>query len=152
MGSVAATSGDSSIAQTFTIPSGATTLAFWYLVHCPDTVTHDWATATLRDNTTSTTVTLLPRTCSNTGSWVQVSTSVSGLVGHSVTLTLTNHDDNNPLDATYTLYDDVSVTGAASPVGGANPSLLVPLLGLFLIPFASVRRRAIALFGLRRAT
>ena len=101
--------GTSSIAQTFTIPSGATSLSFWYQVYCPDSVTYDWATATLRDNTTATTTTMLGRTCTRTGTWVQVSANVSALVGHSVTLTLTNRDDNYAGDPTYTLYDDVRV-------------------------------------------
>ncbi len=30
---------------------------------CPDTVTYDWATVTLKDNTTGTTATLVARTC-----------------------------------------------------------------------------------------
>ncbi len=106
-GSTSPTSGDSSISQTFTAPSGASTLTFWYKVVCPDTVTYDWATATLRDNTTGTTSTILGKTCTNTGSWVKVSASVTA--GHSYTLTLISHDDNYAGDATYTLFDDVSV-------------------------------------------
>src|SRR5205807_5023576 len=50
---------DSSISQTFTAPSGSGPLTFWYQVHCPDTLTYDWATATLADNTASTTSTVL---------------------------------------------------------------------------------------------
>jgi hypothetical protein len=107
-GSTAPTNGDSSIAQTFTIPSGASTLSFWYRVVCPDTVTYDWATVTLKDNTTSTTTIVLAKTCTNTGSWVQKSAGVTA--GHSYTLTLVSHDDNYTGDATYTLYDDVSVS------------------------------------------
>src|SRR5207244_1482920 len=64
-GSTAPTNGDSSIAQTFTAPSGASSLTFWYKVVCPDTITYDWATATLRDNTTGQTTTPLPKTCTN---------------------------------------------------------------------------------------
>ena len=108
-GGSAGPTGNSSVSQTFTIPSGATSLSFWYQVYCPDSVSYDWATATLRDNTTATTTTMLGRTCTRTGTWVQVSANVSGLVGHSVTLTLTNHDDNYAGDPTYTLYDDVRV-------------------------------------------
>ncbi|HEY7781128.1 MAG TPA: hypothetical protein VIC85_13020 [Ktedonobacterales bacterium] len=107
-GSSSPTNGDSTIAQTFTIPTGATTLGFWYRVVCPDTVTYDWATVTLKDNTTGTTTTVLAKTCTNTGSWVHVSTSVTA--GHSVTLTLISHDDNYATDPTYTLYDDVAVS------------------------------------------
>ena len=103
--------GDSSIAQTFTAPSGSGhALTFWYRVVCTDTVRYDWATATLRDNTTGTTTTVLTRTCSNTGTWSQKSVSLSG--GHSYTVTLIDHDDNwsSPPDPTYTLYDDVAVS------------------------------------------
>ena len=100
---------DSSIAQTFTLPSSASTLSFYYKVVCPDTVTYDWATATLKDNATGVTTTVLAKTCSNTGAWAQSSASVASSAGHSVTLTLSNHDDNYAGDATYTLYDDVNV-------------------------------------------
>jgi hypothetical protein len=109
VGSASPFNGDSSIAQTVTIPAGATTLSFWYQVACTDTVSFDWATATLTDNTAGTTTTVLADTCTNNGTWVQASTSVTA--GHSVTLTLIDHDDNfsNPPDPTFTLYDDVSV-------------------------------------------
>jgi hypothetical protein len=106
-GSSSPTSGDSSIAQTFTAGSGTSKLTFWYSVHCPDTVTYDWATATLKDNTSATTTTVLAKTCTNTGTWTQVSATVTA--GHSYTLTLTSHDDNYTGDATYTQFDDVSV-------------------------------------------
>jgi hypothetical protein len=111
VGSASAYSGDSSIAQTFTAPSGtAPTLTFWYRVVCTDAVTWDWATATLKDNTSNTTTTVLPKTCTNNGSWVEV--SVSLIAGHSYTLTLIDHDDGwaYPPDPTYTLYDDVAVS------------------------------------------
>ena len=113
-------SADSSIAQTFTLPPNATTLSFYYQVNCPDSVVYDWASATLRDNVTSTTVTILPPTCTQTGLWVQASANVSAMAGHSVTLTLSNHDDGYPADPTYTYYDDVvvSTSGANSIVNG----------------------------------
>jgi hypothetical protein len=98
----------SSISQTFTAPTGSATLAFWYNVTCPDTVTYDWATATLKDNTAGTTTTVLAKTCTNGAGWKQVSKAVTA--GHSYTLTLTNRDDNYAGDATYTKYDDVTVS------------------------------------------
>ena len=107
VGGTSPTNGDSSISQTFTVPTGQTLLSFWYQVHCPDTVTYDWATATLQDNTTNTTTTILARTCTNSGSWVSTSAGVTA--GHSYTLTFISHDDNYPGDPTYTLYDDVIV-------------------------------------------
>jgi hypothetical protein len=108
-GSTSATNGDSNISQTFTAEVGDTTLTFWYNVTCPDTVSFDWATATLTDNTAGTTTTPLAPTCVSSSGWQKVKTTV--MAGHSYTLTLTNHDDNDPADPTYTLFDDVSVTG-----------------------------------------
>ncbi|MFD7907624.1 putative Ig domain-containing protein [Kitasatospora sp. NPDC057904] len=98
----------SSIAQTFTAPAGSSRLSFWYSNTCPDTVTYDWATATLKDNTTGTTTTVLAKTCAATSAWVNKTAAVTP--GHSYTLTLTNRDDNYPGDPTYTYYDDVTVS------------------------------------------
>jgi len=101
---------DSSLVQTFNLPSGSPTLSFWYKNTCPDTVTYDWATATLKDNSTGTTATVLAKTCTTSGAWTLVNYNASSMAGHSVTLTLTNHDDNYSGDATYTTFDDVNVT------------------------------------------
>ena len=106
-GSTSPTNGDSSISQTFTAPTGTGTLSFWYKVYCPDTLTYDWATATLKDNTTGRTTTILAKTCNTNGTWVKVSKSITA--GHSYTLKLISHDDNYPGDPTSTLYDDVAV-------------------------------------------
>jgi serine protease len=107
-GGTSPTSGDSSISQTFTAPAGTKTLSFWYRVQCPDTLTYDWATATLKDNTSGATTTPLAKTCNTNGTWVKVSASITA--GHSYTLKLVSHDDNYPGDPTYTLYDDVTVS------------------------------------------
>ena len=101
-------SNTSSITQTFTAASGNSKLTFWYDVTCPDTVTYDWATATLKDNTTGTTSTVLAKTCVSNSGWVQKTASITA--GHSYTLTLTNVDDNYPGDPTFTLYDDVATS------------------------------------------
>ncbi len=108
---------DSSLAQTFTVPSNGTGISFWYNVTCPDTVTYDWATATLKDNTTGVTTTPLAKTCVNPSSgWKQVTAGATA--GHSVTLTLSSHDDNYAGDPTYTLYDSVAVTTGGGGGGG----------------------------------
>jgi serine protease len=107
VGLTSPTNGDSSIAQTFTAPTGATSLSFWYRNVCPDTLTYDWATATLTDNTAGTTQTALAKTCTNTGVWSQATVTITA--GHSYTLTLISHDDNFSSDPTYTEYDDVVV-------------------------------------------
>jgi hypothetical protein len=113
LGSTSPTSGDSSVSQTFVAPTGTTGLSFWYRVTCPDTLTYDWATATLKDNTTGTTTTVLAKTCVPAGAWTQSTGAVTA--GHSYTLTLISHDDNYAGDPTYTLYDDVTLTGATTP-------------------------------------
>ncbi|NUR32005.1 MAG: hypothetical protein HOV83_40210, partial [Catenulispora sp.] len=97
----------STLSQTFLAPTATSTLTFWYNVTCPDTVTYDWATATLKDNTTGTTTTILAKTCVSSSGWKQVNAAVTA--GHSYTLTLTNKDDDYSGDATYTKFDDVSV-------------------------------------------
>jgi hypothetical protein len=101
-------SNTSTAAQTFTAPTGSTKLSFYYNVTCPDTVTYDWATATLKDNTTGTTSTVLAKTCVSSSGWVLKTAGITA--GHSYTLTLTNRDDDYPGDPTYTYYDDVTTS------------------------------------------
>jgi hypothetical protein len=108
LGSASPTNGTSSITQTFTAPAGTSTLSFWYDVTCPDTVSRDWATATLKDNTTGTTKTVLAKTCVANSGWKQVTTAITA--GHSYTLTLTSKDDNRPRNPTYTTYDDATAS------------------------------------------
>ncbi len=98
----------SSASQTFTAPAGSSKVSFSYNVTCNDTVTYDWATATLKDNTTGTTATVLAKTCTLGNGWQTASGNLTA--GHSYTLTLTNKDDNYPGDPTYTYYDDVTVS------------------------------------------
>jgi pseudomonalisin len=121
---------DSSISQTFTLPSNANQLSFWYANTCPDTVTYDWATATVKDNVTGTTTTILAKTCTTTAVWTQVNWNAAASAGHSVTLTLSNHDDNYAGDATYTYFDDVTLTTSAG--GDTTPpttSITAPTAG-----------------------
>ncbi len=66
------------------------------------------ATATLKDNTTGTTTTVLAKTCTSGLGWKQASGALT--TGHSYTLTLTSRDDNYPGDPTYTTLDDVTVS------------------------------------------
>jgi len=108
LGSSSPTNGASNIAQTFTAPTGSTTLGFWYNVTCPDNVHHDWATATLKDNTANTTVTMLARTCVANSGWIHVTRAITA--GHSYTLTLTSNDNNHAGTATSTKYDDVTAS------------------------------------------
>ncbi|HJZ88667.1 MAG TPA: hypothetical protein VKN99_26015, partial [Polyangia bacterium] len=109
VGSRRAFFGDSSLAQTFTVPSSGGVLSFFYRVVCRDSVFFDWATVTLTDNVTGQTTTVLPRTCTNNGVFVQRTFDLGSFAGHSVTLRLIDHDDDFPGDPTHTLFDDVSV-------------------------------------------
>jgi len=120
---------DSSIAQTFTMPASSPTLAFWYNNHCPDTLTYDWATATLKDNVSGTTTTLLAPTCAASAAWTQVTYNAASNAGHSVTLTLSNHDDNYSGDPTYTWYDDVAVNGGTPDTTPPTTSITAPANG-----------------------
>ena len=95
--------------QTFTVPAAGGTLSFFYNVHCPDTVTNDWATVTLTNNSSGGVTTVLGKTCTNTNTWVNKMLSLAGFAGKSVTLNLINRDDNVAANPTYTLYDDVVV-------------------------------------------
>ena len=107
LGAAAATNGDSSISQAFSAPAAGGVLTFFYNLRCPDTVSYDWATATLRDSTTGTTSTLLPHVCANNSGWTAISASLTG--GDTYTLTLVSHDDGFAGDPTYTLFDDVAI-------------------------------------------
>lgn len=109
LGSTSPTSGDSALSQTFTLPLSASTLSVWYDVHCPDTLTYDWARAFIVDNVTSATAVVLSPQCTDGGGWQLASTDVSSMAGHSITLTLVSHDDGYPTDPTYTWFDDVTV-------------------------------------------
>jgi hypothetical protein len=108
LGGSSATNGDSNAAQTFTVPSGFRTLSFWYDNVCPDNVAYDLTTATLKDNTTGTTSTILTRACLLNSGWAEDGAAV--VAGHSYTLTLTSHDDDYAGDPTYTLFDDVALS------------------------------------------
>lgn len=136
---------DSYITQTLTIPSsGVSTLSFDYRVVCQDTITYDWFTVTLFDNSTQTTYTPLAKTCTNTGTWSTATYTLPSTVkGHSVTLKFLNHDDNYPGDPTYTYVDNISIptvqrrfyaldmkAGAATQLQAATRSDLYAYIGL----------------------
>jgi hypothetical protein len=110
-GSTSATSGDSSLFQTVTVPSGASTISLWYLPFCQDPA-NDWVTVTLQDQTSGQTTTVLPPTCeSNVNVDHPLWNFVTGTVvaGHTYTVTLTSHDDGAPATPTYAFWDDVNI-------------------------------------------
>ena len=112
LGAPTITNGDSTMQQTVTVPAGAT-LSFWYQPHCPDTLTYDQEQMQVR-NTAGATLLSVLNTCSNSGAWTQVTQSLAAYAGQTVVLWFNSHDDNYPGDPTYTLFDDVSVTGTVA--------------------------------------
>jgi hypothetical protein len=105
VGASLATNGDSSIGQTFTVPNQKTRLSLWYQISCSGSKKQDWATATLKDNTSGKSITILPKTCYTTLWWDNASARV--IAGHSYTLSLVSHDGNTL--PTYALFDDVTL-------------------------------------------
>jgi len=101
-----------SITQTFTEPTGTPTLSFWYnVLVCTKFAlgtTADYATATLTDNTTSTTTTPLAKTCPAIATgWQQISVPVTA--GHSYTLALIMFTSSS--DGSRLRFDDIGAVG-----------------------------------------
>ncbi|MGO9179825.1 MAG: hypothetical protein ACLQHS_11275, partial [Candidatus Limnocylindrales bacterium] len=67
------------------------------------------------------------------------SSVLSAQAGHSVTLTLTSHDNDYPTQPTFTVYDDVAMSGGAAVRSGVNLVVIVPLLALAWIGRATAR-------------
>jgi len=102
-------SADSTVSQTFTVPTAGGKLTFWYRMSCSDKVKNDWFTATLSDGVTVSTFTIQPPVCSETSTWTKVTTNLAMFAGHSVTVTFVNHDDGQAGTPTYTLVDDLAL-------------------------------------------
>jgi hypothetical protein len=81
LGSSSSISGDSSITQSFTAGTANSASNSWYNFTCLDTVAYDWATATLKDDTTGTTTPVLAKTCVLSSGWTQV--AKADVAGHS---------------------------------------------------------------------
>jgi len=107
-GRTTATTGDSVLSQTITVPAGRSRLTVWWKGRCSDTVGKAWASVVVRRNTSGTTSTLLPRTCVRTGSWRKVGVAVNA--GHSYTVRLVNHDDGVAATPNRTYFDDVTLS------------------------------------------
>jgi len=103
-------SGNSTIAQSVTIPATATkaTLSFWYLGGTTDSVTYDWQEARIRNSSGATLATVL-HTASNAQTWAQVSFDATAYKGQTVQLWFNVHQDGYG-DLTYMYLDDVSLT------------------------------------------
>ncbi len=125
--------GSSSMVQTFTAPTGATMLSFWYQDNCPSGGAYPLAYASLADTTLGTTAIPLYQTCVPAEAWTQVQANIQA--GHTYTLTLYSYSTTT---TPYTLYDDVAVNvsgtndfglsaspGSVSVVGGSSGTTMI---------------------------
>jgi hypothetical protein len=108
VGSTGAVNGNSTLTQTVTVPSGSSTLSFWYQPHCTDTLTYDQIQMQIRNTSGSTLATVL-NVCPTTSAWSQVTFNASTYAGQSVVLWFNDHDDGYAGDPTYFLVDDVTL-------------------------------------------
>jgi bacillopeptidase F (M6 metalloprotease family) len=110
LGSTSAVNGNSTLTQTVAVPTGASTLSFWYQPHCPDTLTYDQIQMQIRNTSGATLATVL-NVCSSSSTWSQVSLNMTPYAGQTVVLWFNDHDDGYPSDPTYFLLDDVTLQG-----------------------------------------
>jgi hypothetical protein len=103
--------GNSTLTQTITVPSGSSTLSFWYNPHTADTITFDQQQMQIRSTAGATLATVL-NVCSNAGTWTHVTFDMTPYAGQTVVLWFNAHDDGYtaPPDPTYFYLDDVSVS------------------------------------------
>ena len=122
--------GDSSLAQTITVPAtGTSTLSFWYQPHtADDTCTgtacrYDWMEAQVR-TTSGTVLASLFKLSSNSGTWTQLSANLSAYNGQTIVLWFNVHlDGSSPADDTWMYLDDVTLTNTqTTPTAPAAPT------------------------------
>ncbi|MEC5177564.1 hypothetical protein RCH16_002584 [Cryobacterium sp. MP_M5] len=109
--------GDSTLAQTITVPAtGTSTLTFWYQPHTTDGTCSgtncrwDWMEGQLRSSTGATLASLF-KLNNNRGVWTQVTANLTAYAGQTVTLWFNVHLDGAvPADNTWMYLDDVVLT------------------------------------------
>ncbi len=119
--------GDGWLSQTVTIPSGTSTLSFWYWPATTDALcsgsgcVYDWQEAQIRSAGGATLATVF-KINSNARAWTQVTFNTSTYAGQTVVLWFNVHQDaSNPPDDTWMYLDDVSLTGS-QPTAPAAPT------------------------------
>jgi hypothetical protein len=116
-----APAGDSNVSQTVAIPSGTTTLTFWYWPATADDIcsgsgcTFDWQEAQIR-STSGTTLASVFKSNSNSQKWTQVTFDMTPYAGQNVVLWFNVHQDQTtPPDDTWMYLDDVSLAQPSVP-------------------------------------
>lgn len=116
---------DSTVQQTFTVPTEYASLSFYYQVKCFDlSVTYDQFWVEIYDATTATTTTIVPQVCSNDGSWKHAQYALGSHAGHSVTIKFRTHDDGAGNYPTYAWVDNVEVQTANNANFESSTALL----------------------------
>jgi hypothetical protein len=105
-GASQASTGDSILSQTITVPAGRRTLRVGWLGRCDDIKSKAWATILVKPSS-GPVITALPRTCRGSGGWRAVSVAVSA--GTTYTVELVNHDDGKTDTPNRTYFDDVTL-------------------------------------------
>ena len=102
--------GNSSLYQTVTIPSTATTatLQFWYWAATADTIANDWQEAQVQ-NSSGVTLAQVMKICSNTRTWTHVVYDVSAYKGQTIRVYFNVHGNANG-KLTYMYVDDVNLS------------------------------------------
>jgi hypothetical protein len=127
-------SGDSSLSQTSTVPSGTSTLTFWYWPATADEICsgtscrYDWQEAQIR-STSGATLASIFKSNSNAQAWTQVSFDLSPYAGQTIQLWFNVHEDgSNPPDDTWMYLDDVAVA-TSQPTAPAAPGSVTATAG-----------------------
>lgn len=119
--------GDGWLSQTVSVPSGTSSLSFWYWPATTDALClgsgclYDWQEAQIR-TTTGTTLASVLKGNSNARTWTQVTFNTSAYAGQTVVLWFNVHEDaSSPPDDTWMYLDDVALTGS-QPTAPAAPT------------------------------
>ncbi len=106
-------SGDSSLIQTIAVPTGSSSLNFYYWPASADTITYDWQEAQIR-STSSTLLAQVFKVASNTQTWTAVTFDLTPYAGTTVQLYFNVRGDGAG-DLTYMYLDDVAVNASTPP-------------------------------------
>ncbi|MEA2534508.1 MAG: large repetitive protein [Actinomycetota bacterium] len=121
--------GDSSLAQTVTVPTGSTSLSFWYWTHSTDTLctsvadcTNDWNEAQIRD-TQGHTLAQIFRSNTNAQAWTQWTFDTTPYAGQTIVLWFNVHGDGSATSDNTAMYlDDVTLSVTGPPAAPAAPT------------------------------
>ena len=119
--------GDGWLSQTVTVPSGTSSLSFWYWPATTDALCsgsgclYDWQEAQIR-TTAGATLASVFKGNSNSRTWTQATFNTSTYAGQTVVLWFNVHEDaSSPPDDTWMYLDDVALTGS-QPTAPAAPT------------------------------